>query len=117
MTDPIATDDEPGRSDLAAVGLGLIAMALACVPPALFYLAGDDGPRGAWTFADARRWIGLSRFAIASVVGLGPVLGLARLAGLRARRWAATIPAAIATVMAMPMIPGAVIQISWWIAG
>jgi hypothetical protein len=103
-----------GRNDLAAVALGLLALAMACTAPALFVLAPDDGRRGAWMFAEARNWTALRWFALASLIGLGPALLLARMALDRARRWPAKIPAAAAIAAALPMIPGAVIQIAWW---
>ena len=112
------SDDEataPGRHDeLVAAALGLLALAIACVPPALFALTPDDGARGAWMFADAQKWIGLRWFALSSVIGVIPALLLARLSLDRARRWPAKVPAAVAIVAALPMIPGALMQVVWW---
>ena len=110
-----------GRGDLVAFGLGLLALAVACAPPLLFAMAPDDGPRGAGMLADARGWTGLRRFALASAVGLGPALILARLSFDRARRWPAKAPAcgtAVAGREALAMVPGlAMIQIVWWTSG
>jgi hypothetical protein len=116
---PVSTgDDDPtagtGREEFVAAGLGLLAMAIACVPPALFVLAPDDGRRGAWMFADARNWTALRWFGLASIVGLGPVYVLARMARDRARRWPARLIAGFAIALGLPMIPGAVMQIAWW---
>lgn len=112
-----AGDAGSTRDDLVAAALGLLALAIACVPPALFALAPDDGRRGAWMFADARNWTALRWFGLASLVLVGPALVLARRALDRARRWPAKVPAALATVAALPMIPGAVMQIAWWTSG
>ncbi len=106
-----------GRDDLAAAGLGLLALAMACVPPALFVLAPDDGRRGAWMFADARNWTALRWFGLASAVGLGPVYVLARMARDRAHRWPTRLIVALAIILGLPMIPGAVMQIAWWTSG
>lgn len=112
------SDDQaeaPGRHDEpVAAALGLLALGLACVPPALFVLAPDDGARGAWMFADAQKWIGLRWFGLSSALGIGPVFVLIRMARDRARRWPARLLAAMAIVAALPMIPGTVMQIAWW---
>ena len=116
---PSGAEDPPDRprSDVEAVAYGVAAMILACVPPAFFLAGLDDGPRGAWAFADARRWVGLANFCFASLIGVVPVLLLARLGRDRARRPLAALPAVIALFLAMPMIPGAVMQVLWWVAG
>lgn len=120
MSDNI-TDSEPDlespRSDAAAVAYGLAAMVLACVPVGFFVAGLDEGPRGAWAFADAKNWVGLAHFCLASLIGIAPVLLLARLGRDRARHPLAALPAVIALFMAMPMIPGAVMQVLWWVAG
>ena len=110
-------DQERPVSDLSAVVYGLAAIVLACVPVAFFVSGLDDGPRGAWVFADAKSWVGLARYCLASLVGVVPVFLLARLGRDRARRPLAALPATIALFLAMPMIPAAVIQVLWWVAG
>jgi hypothetical protein len=105
------------RDDLTAAALGLVALALSCVPLALFLLAPDDGRRGGWVFADARNWIGLRWFCLASALGIAPVFALARLSQSRPHHGPASVPAALAQFAALPMIAGTVIQLAWWIAG
>ena len=102
------------RDDLIAAALGLLALAIASAPLALFLLAPDDGAPGGGMLAAARSWTALRRFALASLVGLGPATFLARRALDRARRWPAKVPAALALAAAVPMVPGAMIQIAWW---
>jgi hypothetical protein len=109
--------DEPepdGRDDLAAAALGLLALAVAVAPMALFALGPDDGRRGAWGLDEARNWTALRWYATASLVGLAPALGLARLALDRARRWPAKVPAALAVAATIGLVPGAMIRIAWW---
>jgi len=120
MTNALIGSDEDldrPRSNLAAVAYGFAALALACVPPLCLLSGLDEGPRGAWAFADAKNWVGLARFCLASLIGLAPVFFLIRLGRDRARHPLAALPAVLALVLAMPMIPGAVIQVVWWIAG
>ena len=110
--------DEGGRpNDLVASALGLLALALACVPLALLVLAPDDGPLDIRDLPDARNWTGLRWFGLASTIGLGPVYVLARMARDRAGHWPARVLAALALVAGLPMIPGVVIQIAWWTSG
>ena len=86
--------------------------------PSYFLLAGfDDGPQGRWGFADLKNWSGLARFALGSLIVLAPVLYLAKLGQLRARHTLAALPAILAMLIAMLLIPGAVIQLIWWIGG
>ena len=108
------TTDEMTR---AAAALGLLALALACVPTALLMLAPDDGPGNIRGLADARSWTGLRWFGLASAVGLGPVYVLAKMARDRAGHWPARLLATLALVAGLPMIPGVVIQIAWWTSG
>ena len=113
-------DDDPtdGRpNDLVASALGLLALALACVPTALLVLAPDDGPLDIRGLADARGWTGLRWFGLASAVGLGPVYVLAKRARDRAGHWPARLLATLALIAGLPMIPGVVIQIAWWTSG
>jgi hypothetical protein len=113
--------DEIGRprplDNLIAAALGLAAIGLACVPLALFLLAPDDPQRVGLAFADAKNWAALRWFCLASALGIGPVFALARYSQIRARRSLAAVPAAIAQFLALPMIAGTVMQISWWISG
>jgi hypothetical protein len=95
----------------------VLALAVACIPPLLFVLAPAGGPVGGWGLGAARDWTGLRWFALASAVGLGPALILARLSFDRARRWPAKAPAALAVAAALAMVPGAMIQIVWWTSG
>jgi len=105
------------RGEWAAAGLGLLALGLAGLPIAVFLLAADDGLRGAWTFADAKNWVGLRRFCLASTLAIVPALVLVKLARDRARRWPARLIAALALTVALPLIPGVVMQAAWWMAG
>jgi hypothetical protein len=115
------SEDEPRppspHDNLIATLLGLAAIGLACVPLAVFLLAPDDPRRGGWVFADAKNWAALRWFCLTSVLGIGPVFGLARFSQIRARHTLAAVPAAVARFLALPMIAGTVMQISWWIAG
>jgi hypothetical protein len=111
MTEGAAPDH---RDDRVAAALGLLALAIACAPMALFLLAPDDGAPGGGMLAGARGWTALRWFALASLVGLGPAALLARRSLDRARRWPAKVPAALALAAAVPMVPGAMIQIAWW---
>ncbi len=117
LTSPVDHQDIRPRNNLRSLAIGLVALAMACVPLALFAGAADEGLPGAWTFADARNWVGLARFCLASAIVVSPVLWLVRLSGREARHWAATLPATLALILALPMIPGTVIQLAWWIAG
>jgi hypothetical protein len=103
--------------NLIAAALGLAAIGLACVPLTLFLLAPDDPNRVGLAFADAKNWAALRWFCLASALGIGPVFALARYSQIRARRSLAAVPAAIAQFLALPMIAGTVMQISWWISG
>jgi hypothetical protein len=115
-SEPTPVDEGP-RDDLVAAGLGLLALAIACVPLALLVLAPGDAGANIQALPDARQWPGLRWFGLASALGAGPTFVLARLALDRARRWPAKVPAALAIVAGLPMIPGAVIQIAWWTSG
>jgi hypothetical protein len=110
-------DPPPASNQLVATALALAALIVAIVPVAVFVLAPDDGARGAWAFADAKNWIGLRWFCFASILALGPALVLARVALDRARRWPARLLVALAIFATLPLIPGAVIQATWWITG
>jgi len=110
-------EDSGWRGEWAAAGLGLLALGLAGLPIAVFLLAADDGLRGAWTFADAKNWVGLRRFCLASTLAIVPALVLVKLARDRARRWPARLIAAVALTVALPLIPGVVMQAAWWMAG
>jgi hypothetical protein len=115
--DPVSTGDDDRPNDLVASALGLLALALACVPIALLVLAPADGPLDIRGLADARNSTGLRWFGLASAIGLGPVYVLAKLARDRAGRWPARLLATLALVAGLPMIPGVVIQIAWWTSG
>jgi hypothetical protein len=107
----------PGeKSDFQAFAAGLLALALALIPPGLLWINYDEGPRGAWNFVDARQWVGFAWFAQASVLLLIPVLLLIRIGRERARSRIASLPAMLALAFALMMIPGAAIQILWWIS-
>ena len=109
-------DDRP-RDDRVAMGYGVAALLVACVPIGFFVSGLDEGPRGAWAFADAKQWVGLARFALASLIGIAPVFWLVKQGRDRAEHALAALPAVLALFLAMPMIPGAVIQLLWWFAG
>jgi hypothetical protein len=105
------------RENLIAAALGLAAMGLACIPLTVFLLAPDDPNRVGLAFADAKNWAALRWFCLASALGIGPVFALARYSQIRARHSLAAVPAALAQFLALPMIAGTVMQISWWISG
>ena len=107
--------DRPPGGEPLAVSLGLIALALAITPIALFLLTPDDGLRGAWAFADAKNWLALRRFALASLLALAPTFALLRLARDRSRRRIGRWTAAIALACSLPLIPGTLIQLAWWL--
>ena len=100
-----------------AVACGVCAVVLGLIPEILLFTAFDEGPRGRWVFADLKNWVGLARFAFASFLGLGPCLWLANISRERARGSFLSIFADVAVILAIPMIPGTVIQVIWWIAG
>ena len=76
----VSTDEDDRRNDLVASALGLLALALACVPTAPARARPRRRPRQRPGLADARNWTGLRWFGLASAVGLGPVYVLARMA-------------------------------------
>jgi hypothetical protein len=115
--DQVSDGDDARPNDLVASALGLLALALACVPISLLVFAPADGPLDIRRLADARNSTGLRWFGLASAVGLGPVYVLAKMARDRAGHWPARLLATLALVAGLPMIPGVVIQIAWWTSG
>jgi hypothetical protein len=105
------------RDDLIAAGLGTLALAIACVPLLLLVFTPGNAGANIRALPDARQWPGLRWFGLASALGVGPTFVLARRALDRARRWPAKVPATLAIVAGLPMIPGTVIQIAWWTSG